>query len=127
MNFCQTPPVSSTSPFEVFVFGSNLAGRHGAGAAKEALAMYGAIYGIGEGFFGRSYAIPTKDELLRPRPLEYVTASVLRFQRFARSNPNIIFRLTRVGCGLAGQDPADMARLFDRSPPNVLQPDWLSG
>ena len=61
---------------QIFVFGSNLAGRHGAGSAKEAVAKYGAIYGCGEGLQGESYGIPTKDKQLRILPLAVIEQSV---------------------------------------------------
>lgn len=46
---------------EIFVFGSNLAGRHGKGAALVAMKKYGAISGKGYGIQGQSFGIPTKD------------------------------------------------------------------
>ena len=55
---------------KIFVFGSNLAGRHGAGAALDARRYHGAVYGVGEGLMGNAYAIPTKDRALKPRSLE---------------------------------------------------------
>ena len=69
----------------IFVFGSNLAGRHGKGAAKSALA-YGAVYGQGSGLQGRSYAIPTKDGNLKIRSLQKIEASVNTFLEFAQLN-----------------------------------------
>jgi hypothetical protein len=76
---------------EIFVFGSNLAGRHGKGAALHAAKVYGVIRGIGEGEMGKSYAIPTKDQYLRPRSLSEIERSVLVFLGHAKENPRKTF------------------------------------
>ncbi len=90
----------------IFVFGSNLAGRHGKGAALHARQFYGARNGVGVGFVGRSYAIPTKDERIRTLPLNRIRPYVDAFLAFARDNPELEFNVTRIGCGLAGySDP----------------------
>lgn len=86
----------------VFVFGSNLAGRHGKGAAKFARMHYGAIYGQGEGPQGFSYAIPTKDENLNVLPLSRIGESIGRFFEYAWNTPEDLFLLTPIGTGLAG-------------------------
>jgi hypothetical protein len=44
---------------EIFVFGSNLEGMHGGGAARAAYNKFGAIWGQGVGLQGQSYGIPT--------------------------------------------------------------------
>lgn len=106
----------------IFVFGSNLAGRHGKGAALWALENRGAIYGQGEGLQGNSYAIPTKDEDLRPLPLEYIRDGVNRFLVFAANSPGLNFQLTPIGCGLAGYAPSDIAPMFRAAPDNVQIP-----
>lgn len=103
---------------EVFVFGSNQAGRHGAGAAAAAVRLYGAGYGVGDGLWGRSYAIATKDRRIQTLQLEAVRANVVRFLNFARSRPDLSFFVTRVGCGLAGYRDADIAPLFSDAPEN---------
>jgi hypothetical protein len=90
----------------VFVFGSNLAGRHGAGAAEYAARLYQAVTGIGRGRTGHAYALPTKDEQLNPRPIAAVLEEIDALAEYARTNPDIRLRLTRVGCGLAGLDEA---------------------
>lgn len=111
----------------IFVFGSNLAGRHGAGAAKYALLHHGAVYGQGEGLQGNSYAIPTKDARIITLPLPAIRAHVAAFLIFARRNPDLTFRLTPIGCGLAGYKPADIAPLFADAPRNVvLPPEFLA-
>lgn len=96
---------------EVFVFGSNLAGRHGAGAAKAAL-KFGAKMGVGVGLSGMTYAIPTKDEYLRTLPLNIIELYVDRFNRFTLQYPEVEFFVTRVGCGLAGYTDKDIAPMF---------------
>jgi hypothetical protein len=108
-----------------FVFGSNLAGRHGKGAALFARQNHGAIYGQGVGFQGHSYAIPTKDERLRTLPIGIIKKYVDEFLRQALHHPGHTFNVTRVGCGLAGYKDTDIAPLFKGAPPNcVLPPEW---
>jgi hypothetical protein len=107
---------------EIFVFGSNLAGRHGKGAALHARQHHGAIYGQGEGPQGNSYGIPTKDEKLRTLPLEAIARYVARFIAYAKSHPEKVFKLTAIGCGLAGYRPSDIAPMFQDAPENVRKP-----
>ena len=107
---------------DIFVFGSNLAGRHGKGAALYARKHYGAEYGIGEGVTGRAYAIPTKTETLAVRPIADIKESVDRFIEYAWLHPMDRFQLTAIGCGLAGYTPDQIAPLFRSAPPNVIQP-----
>lgn len=110
---------------EIFVFGSNLAGRHGKGAAKYAKETCGAIYGKGEGIQGDSYAIPTKDANLRTLPLEDIAGRIDTFMEFARSNPQMTFRVTPVGCGLAGYSREQIRPLFGPLPLNCFfSPEW---
>jgi hypothetical protein len=106
----------------VFVFGSNLAGRHGAGAAKTALLQHGAVYGQGYGFQGNSYAIPTKDEEMNVIPVDRIAKYVDTFLRFAELNPSMTFNVTRIGCGLAGYEDADIAPLFKGASANCILP-----
>lgn len=100
----------------IFVFGSNLAGRHGKGAALYAKRHHGAIYGQGVGLQGESYAIPTKDAQLRTLPLNKISYYVSIFIKFAAwmsiKRPNLIFMVTPIGCGLAGYSPEDIAPMF---------------
>lgn len=116
---------------EIFVFGSNLAGRHGKGAALYARQYHGAIYGRGEGWQGNSYAIPTKDERIRTLPLWAIDQYVQTFVSFARANRDMTFRLTPIGCGLAGYTPEQIAPMFKGAPSNVIIPDefkpWVEG
>lgn len=109
---------------KIFVFGSNLAGRHGAGAALDARRYHGAVYGCGEGLQGNAYAIPTKDRELKPRSLEEIKASVETFLTFARDVEEIgmQFQVTRIGCGLAGFSDAQIAPMFEDAPMNCELP-----
>ena len=86
----------------VFVFGSNLAGKHGKGAALHASREHGAVRGVGVGRTGNAYAIPTKDAGLRTLPLSEIKGYVLEFLRYAKAHPDLRFEVTRIGCGLAG-------------------------
>lgn len=114
------------TPAPIFVFGSNLSGRHGRGAALDARLYFGARSGLGEGPSGTSYALPTKDERLRTRPLHLIRESVGRFLTHAWSRQDQVFFVTRVGCGLAGYADEDIAPMFAHRPPNVRLPGlWL--
>ena len=107
---------------KVFVFGSNLAGRHGAGAAKRAREAYGAVYGKGVGFQGSAYAIPTKDRSLKTLTMGTIVTYIEEFKEFAVVNPSLEFYVTRVGCGLAGLKDEQIAPLFVNSPQNCVFP-----
>jgi hypothetical protein len=110
---------------EIFVFGSNLAGRHGRGAALWARKNRGAIYGQGIGLQGDSYGIPTKDEKIKTLPLEAIAEHVSSFVQFARNHPDLRFRVTPVGCGLAGYHQSEILPLFEDMPDNCfLSPEW---
>ena len=104
----------------IFVFGSNLAGRHGKGAALDAVRDYGAIRGRGTGRQGNAYAIATKDAALCPLSLEAIAAHVQDFVAYARAHPELDFLVTDVGCGLAGYVPTQIAPLFRAAPANCL-------
>lgn len=107
----------------IFVFGSNLAGRHGKGAALHAKIHHGAIYGQGVGLQGNSYAIPTKDERLRTLPLLTILDHVLDFILFAQKNREMQFKVTAIGTGLAGYRHEDIAPMFCTAPDNCHLPD----
>lgn len=96
----------------IFVFGSNLAGIHGAGAARYAVEHHGAEMGVGEGLTGNSYALPTKDERIRTRTGAEVRDSIHKFCDFARENPEMTFAVTPVGTGLAGFDTEFILQCF---------------
>lgn len=106
----------------VFVFGSNLAGRHGKGAALHARQHCGAIYGQGIGRQGNSYAIPTKDAQLKTLGLEEIRVYVGLFLVYAAHNRATQFQVTPIGCGLAGYKPEQIAPMFRYHSPNVMLP-----
>lgn len=92
---------------EIFVFGSNLGGMHGGGAARAAYNRFGAIWGQGVGLQGSSYAIPTMHggpEAIKPYVDEFI--------EFATQHPDMKFLVTPIGCGIAGFVPSDIAPLF---------------
>ena len=105
-------PITELYPHEVFVFGSNMAGRHGAGAAKFAVEKFGAVYGIGFGPQGQSYAIPTKNSWLEIMQLEEIKPYIFVFIKYAKQNPDKVFKVTKIGCGLSNYEPIDIAPLF---------------
>lgn len=108
----------------IFVFGSNLAGRHGKGAALWARRNRGAKYGQGIGLQGQCYAIPTKGYSLEILPIEKIKGYVDDFIYFAKHvKPIDMFQLTPIGCGLAGFKHSDIAPLFKDAPSNVIIPD----
>lgn len=106
----------------IFVFGSNLAGIHGAGAARHALMYWNATKGWSIGRQGYSYAIPTKDKILITLPLRLIKPHVFDFIAYARSHSKLDFQVTRIGCGLAGYKDEDIAPMFRDAPANVHLP-----
>ena len=105
---------------EIFVFGSNLAGRHAGGAARAANMKFGAEWGVGVGLTGQSYAIPTMQG-----GVETIKPYVDEFIRFAQENPGLKFLVTRIGCGIAGFKDEEIAPLFDKAMqvPNIYLPE----
>ncbi|MDO4950588.1 MAG: hypothetical protein Q4E49_00830 [Bacteroidales bacterium] len=95
------------APNEIFVFGSNLRGIHGGGAAYDAYRRFGAVMGQGVGLQGQSYAIPTMQG-----GVEKIKPYVDEFIRFAGQNRQLTFLVTRIGCGIAGFSDEDIAPLF---------------
>lgn len=112
-----------------FVFGSNLAGRHGRGAAKKAHQHWGAAYGTGKGFTGNAYAVPTKDKDLKPLPLKDIRQHVKDLIHDARTTPRALFYITAFGTGLAGYSIKEIKSLFgdfSNLPYNmVFTKDWI--
>ena len=99
--------ISELKPNEVFVFGSNLAGMHGGGAAWIAYERFGAIMGQGVGLQGQSYAIPTMQggvETIKPYVDQFIT--------YAKAHPEYKFFVTKIGCGIAGFSVEEIAPLF---------------
>ena len=120
MNTRITPNhITELKPNEIFVFGSNLQGYHGGGAARLAMNQWGAVWGQGTGLQGQTYAIPTMQGgigTIRP----YID----QFIKFAQNDPERTFLVTEIGCGIAGFRPADIAPLFKNAIniPNI----WLT-
>jgi hypothetical protein len=104
----------------IFVFGSNLAGRHGKGAALFARKNYGAKLGVGRGRTGNAYAIPTKDADLRPLALLQIEREVNDFLSYAIAHMDEKFLVTKIGCGLAGYTNEQIAPFFHDAPVNCL-------
>lgn len=119
----------------IFVFGSNLAGHHGKGAAWDAAVHHGALHGVGVGMSGNAYAIPTKDCALQVLPLGTIRRYVEQFEEFASvvlaAQLPWTFQVTRIGCGLAGYKDEVMAPMFQGCSPNCEFDDawskWLPG
>lgn len=102
-----SPRITELQPGEIFVFGSNLEGHHGGGAALLAWKKWGAIWGQGTGLQGQTYGIPTMHggpDRIKPYMDEFIS--------FARQHPELTFLVTEVGCGIAGFRPAEIAPLF---------------
>jgi hypothetical protein len=104
----------------IFVFGSNESGIHGAGAARVAMDQHGAVYGKGFGPQGNSFAIPTKDWRIGFLRGDVIKTYVDRFISYAYLKPDDVFQITAIGCGLAGKDCENMAKLFEHAPINCL-------
>ena len=102
--------ISELAPNEVFVFGSNLSGAHGGGAALVALRKFGAVWGQGVGLQGQSYGIPTMQG-----GVETIVPYVDEFIQFAKEHPELTFYVTRIGCGIAGFRDQEIAPLFSKA------------
>ena len=98
--------ITSFGENEIFVFGSNIQGSHGGGAAWYAHKNFGAEWGVGEGLTGRTYALPTMEG---PTSLKH---AVDNFIACAKQHPELTFLVTAVGCGIAGYRPNEVAPLF---------------
>ena len=114
--------ITELQPNEIFVFGSNLRGMHGGGAAYIAYRKFGAIMGQGVGLQGQSYAIPTMQG-----DVETIKPYVDEFIQFAKENKNLTFLVTRIGCGIAGFTDDEISPLFEKAHDVeniVLPPNW---
>lgn len=112
--------ITELKPNEIFVFGSNLAGMHGGGAARIAMEQFGAVWGQGVGLQGQSYAIPTMQggvDTIKPYVDEFIA--------FAKIHPEYTFYVTRIGCGIAGFTDDQIAPLFEHAMDvkNILLPE----
>lgn len=112
--------ITNLASNEIFVFGSNLQGMHGGGAARMAYESFGAVWGQGVGLYGQSYAIPTMQggvETIRP----YVD----NFMIFAQRHSELDFLVTEIGCGIAGFSVSEMAPLFFKAIDNDIRNVYL--
>jgi len=117
--------ITSLEPHQIFVFGSNFAGIHGAGAAALARKKFGAVWGKGVGLYGQSYALPTKDHQIITLSLSDIEYQIDLFLDTAKVFPQLDFLVTKIGCGLAGYSVEDIAALFKGKeiPSNVILPE----
>lgn len=104
--------ITTLHSHEVFVYGSNEAGKHHGGAARCAWEKFGAKYGHGKGHMGQSYAIPTMTAHFQPLPLTKIKHYVQQFTRYAQKHPEKTFLLTEIGVGIAGFPVCEVASLF---------------
>lgn len=123
MKYSYTPRyIEQLEPNEIFVFGSNLAGMHGGGAARVAYEKFGAVWGQGVGLQGQTYAIPTMQggvDSIRPYVDEFIA--------FAKAHPQYTFLVTPIGCGIAGFEEEEIAPLFKVAfgIENIVLPEWF--
>ena len=112
--------ITELKPKEIFVFGSNLSGLHFGGAALFAFRQFGAKLGKGVGLHGQSYAIPTMQG-----GVDTIAPYVDEFICFAKEHTEYTFLVTRIGCGIAGFTPEQIAPLFHDAMeiPNILLPE----
>ena len=122
---CSSSNIQKLPKDNIFVFGSNLRGLHGAGAAKTAVLKFKAQMGTAVGATGKAYAIPTKDANLNTLELKEIHYYVNQFIRYAKNNPTLTFHVTEIGCGLAGYLPQSIAPLFQKAKDvkNILLPE----
>ena len=121
--------ILALQPDEYFVFGSNLNGNHAGGAARTAAEKFGAEWGVGEGITGRCYALPTLDENMQKVTPTALRRSFEKLWRVALDNPEKVFLVTKVGCGIAGWIIEEVKNILWASvgsignlPPNVVLP-----
>ena len=116
--------ITSLEKNQIFVFGSNESGIHGAGAAAFAQRKFGAVRGQGFGLAGQTFAIPTKDWSIQSLPLENIEFYVQRFIAFAEIESEFEFLVTKIGCGLAGFTIEQIAPMFSgEMPSNIILPE----
>jgi len=107
--------IEALKPNQIIVFGSNLAGIHGGGAAKIALNKFGAVWGFGIGLCGQSFAIPTKGVSIETLPLGQIKEGVDYMIEAAKDSKWLTFLVTQIGCGLAGYTPEQIAPMFKKA------------
>ncbi|MDR1130524.1 MAG: hypothetical protein LBK96_06045 [Prevotellaceae bacterium] len=111
--------IKSLEKNEIFVFGSNLSGFHGGGAARLAM-EWGAVWGQGVGLQGQTYAIPTMFDAA-----EEIKPYVDEFMDFAKVHPELKFLVTEIGCGIAGFSTDEIAPLFRQVIDNNIENIYL--
>jgi len=114
--------IKSLTEDTVFVFGSNMAGTHQGGAAKTALLHFGAMKGVGRGWSGQSFAIPTMNEHLQQMPLSQIQHYIDDFKVYSKNHLKIKYFITAVGCGVAGYKVEEIAPMFKGISHNVILP-----
>lgn len=107
----------------IFVFGSNMAGTHAGGAAKIALQHFGAMHGVGRGWAGQSFAIPTMNEHLQQMPLSQIEHYIDDFKIYVLNHTQMQFFITAVGCGVAGYKVEEIAPMFKGIAHHVIFPE----
>lgn len=112
--------ITRLAPNEIFVFGSNIQGMHGGGAARMAYEHFGAVWGKGVGLYGQSYAIPTMQG-----GVETIKPYVDDFLHFAVMHSELDFLVTEIGCGIAGFTPQEIAPLFFNAIENDIRNVYL--
>ena len=112
------------APDVIFVYGSNVLGIHGAGAAKDAMQEHNATWGKGEGLQGTSYGVPTCSRPGMGLPLVEIRKAVDRFAKFVQDNPHLGFFVTAIGTGYAGYPHSDIAPMFVGIPRCWFPNDW---
>ena len=111
--------ITELKPNEIFVFGSNIHGMHGGGAAAIAFRKFGAEWGVGEGLTGQCYALPTMEG-----GVDYIAEKVENFIACAKDHPELKFYVTKIACGIAGFSVEEIGPLFADAIPmeNVILP-----
>lgn len=111
--------ITELKPNDIFVFGSNIRGIHGGGAARIANKKFGAEWGVGEGLMGQCYALPTMEG-----GVDYIAEKVQNFLLCAKAHPELKFYVTKIACGIAGFTVAEIGPLFSDaiSLDNVILP-----
>ena len=114
--------IKSLAEDTVFVFGSNMAGDHASGAARTAQQFFGALKGVGRGWSGQSFAIPTMNEHLQQMPLSQIQHYIDDFKIYTKNHPKTKYFITSVGCGIAGYQTEEIAPMFKGISHNVILP-----
>lgn len=108
---------------QIIVVGTNLAGKHLGGAARQAHNDFGLVWGVGEGLYGKTYAFPTLTEDFGKRAIASLQESVRKLYQCCNDNQDKQFLLTPVGTGIAGYAVNEMKALFTNPPTNLVLPE----